>query len=161
MSRSAAAPSSFITPEGALAHWQGHRRLTRRTIEAFPEDQLFSFSVGGMRPYGELALEMVGMAVPTVKGMATGDWGEFAMPVAKTKDELLRAWDATTADLDEWWPKLPVERFHETMNAFGQYTMIGHDLLLYVIDNEVHHRGQGTVYLRALGIAPPAFYDRS
>jgi uncharacterized damage-inducible protein DinB len=36
-----------------------------------------------------------------------------------------------------------------------------HNLVLYVIDNEVHHRGQGYVYLRALQIEPPAFYDRS
>ena len=27
---------------------------------------------------------------------------------------------------------------------------------LYVIDNEIHHRGQGYVYLRALGIEPPS-----
>lgn len=32
--------------------------------------------------------------------------------------------------------------------------------LLYMIDNEVHHRAQGFVYLRALGIEPPAFYER-
>jgi uncharacterized damage-inducible protein DinB len=25
----------------------------------------------------------------------------------------------------------------------------------------VHHRGQGYVYLRALGIEPPPFYDRA
>ena len=31
-------PDSFITPEGLLEHWQGHRRLTRRVIAAFPED---------------------------------------------------------------------------------------------------------------------------
>jgi uncharacterized damage-inducible protein DinB len=30
----------------------------------------------------------------------------------------------------------------------------------YWIDNEIHHRGQAYVYLRALGIEPPAFYDR-
>jgi uncharacterized damage-inducible protein DinB len=35
-----------------------------------------------------------------------------------------------------------------------------HSLLFYIIDNEVHHRGQGYVYLRALGIEPPPFYDR-
>ncbi len=33
-------------------------------------------------------------------------------------------------------------------------------LLLYWIDNEIHHRGQGYVYLRALGIEPPPFWDR-
>ena len=31
----------IVTPEGFLAHWQGHRRLTRRATEAFPEDKLF------------------------------------------------------------------------------------------------------------------------
>ena len=35
------------------------------------------------------------------------------------------------------------------------------DLILYVIDNEIHHRGQGYVYLRALGIEPPPFWERS
>jgi uncharacterized damage-inducible protein DinB len=34
-------------------------------------------------------------------------------------------------------------------------------MIRYAIDNEVHHRGQGYVYLRSLGIEPPAFYDRS
>ena len=33
--------------------------------------------------------------------------------------------------------------------------------LRYLIDNEVHHRGQGYVYLRELGVEPPAFYERS
>jgi hypothetical protein len=30
----------------------------------------------------------------------------------------------------------------------------------YWIDNEIHHRGQGYVYLRALGVEPPPFYER-
>ena len=48
------------------------------------------------------------------------------------------------------------------ITAFGQYTgTCCHDLILYVIDNEIHHRGQGYVYLRALGIEPPPFYERS
>jgi uncharacterized damage-inducible protein DinB len=46
------------------------------------------------------------------------------------------------------------------MTAFGQYTMKGHDLVLYIVDNEIHHRGQGYVYLRALGIEPPPFWQR-
>ncbi len=38
--------------------------VTRRVIDAFPDDKLFSFSVGGMRSFGVLAMEMVAMAVP-------------------------------------------------------------------------------------------------
>ncbi len=71
--------SVFGTPEALLDHWQGHRKLTRRVIEAFPADHLLTFSAGGM---------------------------------------------------------------------------------LNVIDNDIHHRGQGCVYLRALGIKPPAGYGR-
>jgi uncharacterized damage-inducible protein DinB len=46
------------------------------------------------------------------------------------------------------------------MTAFGQYPGKVHELLFYVIDNEIHHRGEGYVYLRALGIEPPPFYER-
>lgn len=32
--------------------------------------------------------------------------------------------------------------------------------ILYIIENETHHRGQAYVYLRALGIQPPFFWKR-
>lgn len=149
-----------ITPEAFLEHWQGHRRLTRRMIEAFPEDQLFSFSVGGMRPFSVLALEMLGMAAPMVHGVVTGEWDQYVRREADTREEILRQWDEATEQLNALWPQIPPERFGETITAFGAYTGRTTDLLLYVIDNEVHHRGQGYVYLRALGIEPPPFYER-
>ena len=152
--------AAAITPEALLKHWQGHRRLTRRVIEAFPEDQLFSFSVGGMRTFGELAMEMNSMAEPMVRGTVTGEWNLSFEREPKPKAEVLRLWDEGTRALDELWPRIPPGRFQETMTAFGQYEGIVHDLLLYVIDNEIHHRGQGYVYLRALGIEPPPFYVR-
>jgi uncharacterized damage-inducible protein DinB len=156
-----ATSDTFITPAAMLAHWQGHRRLTRRMIEAFPEDKLFAFSIGGMRPFGELATEMLGMAEPTVRGVVTGQWKEFAIGKAATKAELLRQWDESTRQIDELFPRIPADHFKDTVTAFGQYTMPVHEILLYTIDNEIHHRGQGYVYLRALGIEPPPFYVRS
>jgi uncharacterized damage-inducible protein DinB len=152
--------AAAITPDALLKHWQGHRRLTRRVIDAFPEDQLFTFTIGGMRPFGELALEMLAMAEPMARGVATGDWNTSFERDARPKEEILRRWDESTAQIDELWKQIPPERFQEQMTAFGQYPGIAHDLLLYVIDNEVHHRGQGYVYLRALGIEPPPFYER-
>ena len=151
----------FITPDALLAHWQAHRRLTRRVIDAFPDDKLFSFSVGGMRPFGALALEMLTMGVPMVRGAISGDWSASASRDPRPKQDLLRLWDESTEQLNVLWPQIPPERFAETVTAFGQYTGVLHDLLLYVIDNEIHHRGQGYVYLRALGIEAPPFYDRS
>lgn len=154
------ASTPFITSDALLAHWQGHRRLSRRVIEAFPEEELFTFTIGGMRPFGELAMEIVTMGVPMVRGVISGDWNASASRDPRPKQEVLRLWDESTEQLDALWPQIPPQRFLETLTAFGQYTGVLHDLILYVIDNEIHHRGQGYVYLRALGIAPPPFYER-
>jgi len=156
---------SFITPAVLLAHWQGHQRLTRRVIEAFPEDRLFTFQPAPpMRPFGALALEVIGMVAPTLEGLASGTWNQPDWDAVKkeqpTKADVLALWDETAGVLHRRWPELPEARFHEVVTAFGQWTMPGHDLILYLIDNEVHHRAQGYVYLRLLETEPPAFYER-
>ena len=164
MSSPSPAPSFRIGTEFLRDHWQGHRRLTRRMIEAFPADRLFTYSVGGMRPFGEMAFELVSMADVGVQGIATGDWQPLphhsrdARPA--TREAILALWDATTARIDALWPTIPPERFEAVDTAFGQWEGVVHGLLFYWIDNEIHHRGQGYVYLRALGIEPPAFWER-
>lgn len=162
MSDATAAPSTAaaVTAEGLLEHWQGHRRLTRRLIEAYPEDQLFTYSLGGMRTFGELALELLTMAAPMVRGVVSGDWNSSMDRSPKPKEEILRMWDQATDEINTLWPQIPPERFHENLVAFGMYPGRASDLILYVIDNEIHHRGQGYVYLRTLGIEPPPFYER-
>ena len=157
---SALATQVVITPDALLRHWQGHRRLTRLVIEAFPADEFDALTIGGMRPFSALAKEVLGMAMPTVHGIVTGDWAAYAAADMTTKADIVAAWDRTTTELELSFPQIPLAKFGETVTAFGQWTMPVHDLLLYVIDNEVHHRGQGYVYLRALGIEPPAFWQR-
>src|SRR3569833_254135 len=158
----AVAEVGILTPSDVLKSWQGHRRLTRKTIEAFPEDKLFQFSVGGMRPFSELAWEFIRMAVPIAEGVATGKWREFDMSKASvtSKSELLRVWDEQTARLDEVFAQIPAHRFTEVDKAFGLWDGRAIDTIQYAIDNEIHHRGQGYVYLRALGIEPPPFWER-
>jgi len=153
--------TNLWTPEALLEHWQGHRRLTRRVIEAFPEDKLFQFSVGGMRPFAELASEFIGMGLPSVVGIATSQWDKYQGAKAATKTELLDLWDQQTTKLNEEFPKITPAQLTSEHLAFGQWQMTGIALLLYVIDNEIHHRGQGYVYLRALGIEPPPFWERN
>lgn len=150
-----------------LDHWQEHRRLTRRVIEAFPEDKLFTFSVGGMRPFAQLVMEMITIAQPGVYGMATATWSvpdrpeiNFTLPPPATKAEILSLWDQTTETINKMWPQITAARFRETDTAFGQYNGTVSWHYFYFVDNEIHHRGQGYVYLRALGIEPPPFWDR-
>jgi len=154
--------STVITPEELLKHWQGHRNLTRRIIEAFPEEEFFSFSIGGMRPFAGMVMELLGIAVPGLKEMVTGNTTELDehFEHGNKKENILKAWDEATIAINELFAQLPVERFHEHVVLFGKYEGTISSSLLYFIDNEIHHRGQGYVYLRSLGIEPPFFWDR-
>lgn len=156
----AAAEVNVQTANDLLRNWQGHRRLTRRVIEAFPEEQLFKYSVGGMRPFSEMAWEFIRMAVPIVDGVSTGKWEEFKGEKPATKKDLLALWDAQTPELEKKFSQIPAHRFSEVDKAFGQWEGQGIGTIQYAIDNEIHHRGQGYVYLRALGIEPPPFWER-
>jgi uncharacterized damage-inducible protein DinB len=161
---------SVVTiPSGVLLeHWQGHRRVTRRVIAAFPEDALVQFSVGGMRPFAALAWELASMASGGIQGLATRTWPterellhHSNQVKPDTRADLLRLWDQVTEKIDTLWPQIPAGRFEEVDKVFGEYMGPVYGSFLYWIGNEIHHRGQGYVYLRALGIEPPAFYDRS
>ena len=149
----------FFSTEQFLIYWQRHRALTRRVIEAFPEDKLFTHTIGGMRSFGEMILELISIDGPMVEGFVTGKWDYISDRSAIPKSELLGLWDRNTERMDEFFPQIPPETFSESLTAFGMYTDTGHGLLLYALANEIHHRGQGYVYLRSLGIDPPAFYE--
>jgi uncharacterized damage-inducible protein DinB len=149
-----------ISANQLLGQWQGHRRLTRRVIEAFPEDKLFNYSIGGMRTFSALVMEMIEIAYPGVQGMIDGNWKDEVKEKPKTKEELLQQWDVVTERINRLWSLIPIERFQTVEAAFGLYEDALYSTVLYFIDNEIHHRGQGYVYLRSLGIEPPAFYER-
>lgn len=110
---------------------------------------------------------MMDMASPGIQGLVSGQWLHVnEMEHIKgdtgpaTKAALLERWDEITAEIDRLWQEIPAGRFAETDLAFGMYENENYNTLLYFIDNEIHHRGQGYVYLRSLGIEPPAFYNR-
>ena len=151
-----------ITASELLSHWQGHRTLTRRVIEAFPEKELFNFSIGGMRPFAGLVMELLGIAVPALEEIISGQTEELVekLDPSITKEKLLQLWDIATEDIDTLYAQISLEQFHDTINLFGLYKGTIWSSIFYFIDNEIHHRGQGYVYLRALGIEPPSFWDR-
>ncbi|HLP63418.1 DinB family protein [Flavobacterium sp.] len=154
--------AQVISKENLLIHWQGHRTLTRRVIEAFPEKEFFEFSIGGMRPFSKLTTELLSIAAPALKGIVNRDTKPYSEEIGEltTKAQFLQKWDEATEEINRLWAQLSVEDFSEKFNLFGQYEFPIIDNVLYFIDNEIHHRGQGYVYLRALGIEPPFFWER-
>jgi uncharacterized damage-inducible protein DinB len=160
------APSTTaaISTDLLLDQWLGHRNVTRKVIEAFPEDKLFSYNIGGMRTFAELITEILAMGAPGIRGVVQGKWDTYQDAEARfkfaSKKELLELWDESTQEIKSLWAKIPAERFHEMDKFFGQYEGRIYWSILYLIDNEIHHRAQAYVYLRSLGIAPPPFWDR-
>lgn len=154
--------AQVISKENLLIHWQGHRTLTRRVIEAFPEKEFFEFSIGGMRPFSKLTIELLSIAAPALKGIVNRDTKPYSEEIGEltTKAQFLQKWDEATEEINAYWKQLSEEDFSEKFNLFGQYEFPIIDNILYFIDNEIHHRGQGYVYLRALGIEPPLFWER-
>jgi uncharacterized damage-inducible protein DinB len=54
-------PMCFLNTSELLTSWQGNRALTRRVIAAFPEKELFEFTIGGMRNFAALVQELLAM----------------------------------------------------------------------------------------------------
>jgi len=160
--------TTLLSPEALLTHWQGHRNVTRKVIEAFPENHFFSFNIGGMRPFSDLAMEIIDLTEHGVNGIVTGTYPDVhELPHAKgaefmpkTKADFLKKWDEVSHQLNENWAQIPAEKFQEVNKSFGVYENKNIDSVFYFIDNEIHHRAQATVYLRALGVEPPMFWDR-
>ncbi len=154
--------TEIISKEDLLKHWLGHRNLTRKVIAAFPEKEFFDFSIGGMRTFAQLTSELLAIGAPGLKSIVNRDSRDFDDSNGyKTKAEFLSKWDESTAEIVEYWDKLDSDEFHANFNLFNQYEFPVIQNILYFIDNEIHHRGQGYVYLRAIGIEPPMFWDRS
>ena len=154
------ATAAFISPSDMLAHWLGHRNVTRKVIAAFPEKELFEFSIGGMRPFAAMVQELLAIGAPGMReiAMETGEKLNEAIKEANSKENILRLWDESTEEITRLWAQVPAARFNEKIVAFGQYEGTVWSTILYYIDNELHHRAQAYVYLRALNIEPPFFY---
>lgn len=109
----------------------------------------------------ELTAELIAVGPAGIKAIAENDHAApYEHAAFKTKAEYLEQWDKDTETINRYWPEVGEERFSEMFNLFGQYNFPILWNIMYFIDNEIHHRGQGFVYLRALGIEPPFFWDR-
>jgi len=155
-------PSPVLNSGQLLEHWQGHRALTRRVIEAFPEEAFFNHRIGGMRTFSDMCKELIAIAGPGMKEIAGGPVKSLNedLDLGTEKKNFLEAWDETTEIINREWKKVSEDRFQEVIVNFGLYEAPVWAAVLYYIDNEIHHRGQAYVYLRDLGIEPPNFWER-
>ena len=149
----------LLTPEALLTNLKDVRALTRNVIEAFLEKELFEFSVANLRPFSQMVEEFLMITnyifTETLHEKHTTFYTEGQFPT--TKAEVLALWDRATEILDREWKE--VGNYTQSLTIY-QMTFSFAQWILYAIENESHHRGQGYTYLRALNIEPPFFWAR-
>ena len=149
----------ILTPEALLTNLKDVRALTRKVIEAFPEKDLFEFKIANLRPFSEMVEEFLRVLdylfKETLHEKHSSFYTEGQFPT--TKAEVLALWDRSTEILNREWQK--VGDYTQPLTIY-QMTFSFTQWILYFIENESHHRGQGYTYLRALGIEPPFFWGR-
>lgn len=142
---------------------EGNHRLTIRTLQAYPEQELFVHAAPNMRTAAAVFQEILGVNRAYVRGTATGQWEyvDVARDVS-TKEGLLEAFAAVQDETRQWWDAITEERLLAVEDdGFGWGPPQSNlDRIIYSLENEIHHRGQVYVYLRELGVEPPAFYER-
>ncbi|MGE7760313.1 DinB family protein [Peribacillus sp. NPDC097895] len=153
----------FLSKEGLFDILEGNRRLTIRAIESFPEEELFHYTPAEkLRPFAVMVKEIMNIERAYMRGIALNEW-EFQDSIASIskKEDLLTACEEVRAETRKMWQKIT----EETLEVVEKDPFFGpaqshFSRLQYALENEIHHRGQGFIYLRTLGIEPPEFFVR-
>ncbi|QSO54778.1 hypothetical protein JZ785_14185 [Alicyclobacillus curvatus] len=149
-----------------LGVWEDNRRLTDHISLALADaDAIDKVIVEGMRPFREMVLEIIGMERWNVRGLAHELW-DYETPPESLRtapvSELMDYGRQVREETRRLWVDIPAEAFTRMRPAPASFIPPGRavDWLTYALENEIHHRGQGYVYLRLLGQTPPPFYVR-
>ena len=130
----------------------------RKQIELIPEDKLSFRPTPEVRSVGELCVHMHQYLTEAPQSVAAGKHAAGEEPKFEKKADLLKWIDSQTVTGFSTFDKLTDAQIGQTINAWGM-DFPGWQLLGFVNDEIVHHRGQLTVYLRLMGVAPAFIYD--
>ncbi len=135
-----------------------HLRGTRKLVDQFPPDKIHFRPVPEVRSVAEIAAHIYNFLTEATETVLNGQHMPSEPPEFKTKQELL---DYMDAQVDKGYAnlaKITEAQVAATLTAYG-VSFPGWQMLGFVYDETLHHRGQLTVYLRLVGIPPIFVYD--
>ena len=153
-----------------ITYWNNVRRVTLAFLEAFPAEHL------GFRPTPEVytALQqfqhLISSEVMFARGWTDGVWDypwkdgqwcttELIDDSFDTLEGLTRFYTDVHARAVRFLSGLPPDAGSTRLAThMGDLSIDG--MVLYAVDEEIHHRAQIATYLRMLGIKPPLFAQR-
>jgi len=137
---------------------------TRRVVEAIPNDK------GDYRPDAiaksavDLAWHIVAAEHRFMDAVVTGvfDYGNTGRPDTLTNTADISRWYADAFEQDvRRVVALPAEQLARPVDFRGIITLPAVTFLMIGLKHSIHHRGQLTMYLRAIDVPVPALYGPS
>jgi uncharacterized damage-inducible protein DinB len=155
--------------QSMLAEFETQAPVTRRFLERLPEDKLTWKPHEKSMTAGQLALHIATTTsgiVQFVQENPRQARGEFVFPQPASRDEILKAFDASIATVRETLPKFDDASMHESWRLVkGDRELFALPRMGFLRDimfsHWYQHRGQFSVYLRLLDIAVPATWGPS
>jgi len=162
---------SSISPEQAvfllqytLPTVENEHRSTRSVIEAIPQTNLDYRPDPNSRTAMELAWHIVAAEHRFYSGIVAGafDFSPINRPEnIQTAAQIGKWYGDSFAKNFEAFGKLSPEQLLKSLDFRGMFQMPAIAFLNFSINHTIHHRGQLSTYLRAMGGRIPAIYGES
>ena len=147
-----------------LKFWEKEASTTRNVISRIPEGSTYRPDPKS-RTAREIAWLIVREDVVLIEGLERGtlEWAEIPAPT--TVKEILSAYDRHRANATQRLGAIPASRWDGKVPFMMQGTEVmsetGYDNAWGFLFDIIHHRGQISTYLRAMGSTVPQIYGPS
>ncbi|RPH92403.1 hypothetical protein EHM69_12850 [candidate division KSB1 bacterium] len=130
----------------------------RRQVELIPEDKFGFKPTPDVRSIGELCIHLFTYVTESTETVLKGKHEQKEEYKFTNKADLLKWMDGRVEQGYANFAKITDAQLAATINAWGM-DFPAWQMVSFVFDEVLHHRGQLTVYLRLIGITPVFIYD--
>ena len=139
--------------------WEKEAATTRKVIARIPEGSSYRPDPKS-RTASEIAWQIAGEEKMLIEALEIGKAEWAPSPAPATMSEMVKLFDAQSADIVRRLKALPPARWNGTLEFFGKQRPSAPMAWGFLFDI-VHHRGQITTYLRPMGSKVPQIYGPS
>ena len=139
--------------------WTKESATTARVLARIPDGSTYRPDQKS-RTAQEIAWQIVGEERMIVDALENGAFAWAPVPMPASMQEIVRTYEAQSADLADRWRALPDARWSGTIDMGGRERLASALAWSFLFDI-VHHRGQITTYLRPMGSTVPQVYGPS
>ena len=121
-----------------------------------PDSILLKIPAEGTRPLGEVILHMIRSLEFYIRGIVNNHWEALPYNIMafNTIPEIVNLYQSVVNTIETFLENLSMDKLNENVTNFSRPATKA-ELLLEVIEHNIHHRGQLSVYYRLLNIDPP------